>query len=250
MKSIPLVVLLLSVFFCSAQVQSADSSHFQKKILIVPYNPMMHLSDADGAIADYSEKNLQEIRTMFRTGISQYVNKQLLSSYESHDILADMRPEALKTLDMIYGSLNYSYDTVFPIAHPKLDSISIAHKIPLKQQVKKELTDRSKTGDVKYMNVKLSHPEILKMLAEKYDVDYFIFLNQFELKTNYGDCIDLAAGIYRRDLKVHYSIFRKDGEQVFGDVAEMSFASDSNYIGDIMTKNFPPISQQIAVAVQ
>src|ERR1700690_1244507 len=117
----------------NAAIQNHDSGVSPKKILIIPYNPMMHLSDADHEIAEYSEKSLQQVRAMFRIGISKDVNKQLASMYQSHDMLADMRPEVLRDLDMIYGSVNYSYDTVYSILHPVLDSVSIAHKISLKQ---------------------------------------------------------------------------------------------------------------------
>src|SRR5690348_5656454 len=111
-----LVALLFLGYSCFAFAQDTLK---QKKILIIPYNPMMHLSDADHAIAEESEKEMKEIRAMFRSGIDQHINKQLTKMYDSHDILADMRPESRKNLEMIYGSVNYSYDTVFAVTHPK-----------------------------------------------------------------------------------------------------------------------------------
>jgi hypothetical protein len=96
------------------------------------------------------------------------------------------------------------------------------------------------------MNVKLSHPELLKMLSDKYGVDLFVFINQLEIKTNYNDCIDFQLKIYEREIKVHFSIFDKYGKQLAGDVAISLFPSNSNDIGEIMAGNFPSISSYIA----
>ena len=99
------------------------------------------------------------------------------------------------------------------------------------------------------MNIKLSHPELLTKLSEKYGTDLFVFLNQFEMKTHYDDCLDLALKIYKRELKVHYSIFDATGKQLYGDVAVVYFPSNSNDIIEIMSRNFPKISDYIAKTV-
>ena len=56
---------------------------------------------------------------------------------------------------------------------------------------------------------------------------------------------DIALKIYRRKLKLHYSVFDVSGKQVYGDVAVVDFPSNSNDIAEIMQQNFPKIGESI-----
>jgi len=232
---------------------AADTLSRYKKILLIPYNPMMHLSDADPDIAEYSERNVDVVRAIFRRGILQNLsgalNDEVCSTYP---LGADISKESQKELDMIYGSLNYAMDTIYPIAHPQPDSV----KSKSAGQAVKSLFAKNKTPkvkevhDLKYMNIILTHPVILTKLAEKYNTDLFVFLNQFEIKTHYDDCLDLPLKIYRRELKVHYSVFDVSGKQLYGDVAVVNFPSNSNDINDIMMRNFPKISDLMVKTIR
>jgi len=86
---------------------------------------------------------------------------------------------------------------------------------------------------------------LLRMLSEKYGTDLFVFLNQFEIKTNYNDCLDLALKIYRRQFKVHYSIYDGNGKQLYGDVAVVDFPSNTNDTSEIIKENFQKIADAI-----
>ena len=88
------------------------------------------------------------------------------------------------------------------------------------------------------------------MLKDKTGSDVFVLLNQFEIITNYNDCLDLALKIYRRQLKAHYSVFDADGNQLYGDVAVVDFPSNANDVREIMSRNFPKIAEAIAKNVQ
>ncbi len=241
-----LLVLFFSLLFVSvfaqtnSPVQSQDTAY--KKILLIPYNSMMHLSDADHDIADYSQISNEQVRTRFRAGLTKYVNAKLIESYPTYSMQSNVLTDNERELDMIYGSLNYEMDTVFPVSHPAKDTLHKKSPFSKKQKV-------AEIHDLKYMNVKLSHPELLKMLSEKYGTDLFVFLNQFDIVTNYSDCLDLAMKIYRRQLKVHYSVFDASGKQVYGDVAVVDFPSNSNDVNDIMMRNFPKLSEYIAKSI-
>ncbi len=226
-----------------AQNTSAADTVY-KKILLVPYNPIMHLSDADIDIMEYMQQTENVIRAAFRKGLLQGIAAKLSGVCETFPMRGDIAKETQKDLDMIYGSINYNMDTVFPVAHPVKDSLQ-----------KKSLFSKNhapkvkEIHDLKYMNITFSHPELLKMLSAKYENDLFVFLNQFEIKTNYSDCLDLALKIYRRQLKVHYSVFDATGKQLYGDVAVVDFPSNTNDISEIMRGTFPKISDYIVKSI-
>ena len=226
---------------------STEMVQFQK-VMIIPYEPQMHLSDADLDISNYSDKTPQQIRTMMRSGIIEKLNAKLLGSYKTHSLLQDLRPEARQEMNRIYAGVEYSYDTSFAILHPRPDS-SMKGKWNENKARKKELEKRSLSGDVRYMNVKMADPNLLKSLNNKYGADLFLFLTQIEIKTNAKDCFDYQTQQYGRDIKIHYTIYNADGEQVYGDVAAVRFASNSNEVDVIIDKNFPLIGDMINKAI-
>ena len=234
---------LISLFPGIANAQDASAppdSTKRHKVLLIPYNPMMHLSDADNDIAEYSGKDPETLRKMFRAGLTQKVNGKIFEVYDTESLLTDYAKGNDGDLEIIYGSLGYAMEDVIPLKKDSVDSNGKKIKVKKEKEVK---------HDPKYMNVKLSHPELLKMLSQKYGTDLFVFINQFEIKTDYDDCINYQLKIYNREVKVHFSIFDESGRQLAGDVAVSVFPSNSNDPGEIMTGNFPSISSYIAGAL-
>src|SRR5262245_7835400 len=111
-------LLLIFPSLLQAQVAAKGDTILYSKILIIPSNPMMHLSDADDEISVYSEKNKEQIRAQFRDGLLQYVDESLLTAYRTYALKNSSRGDEVADLETIYGSLNYSMDTVYPVSHP------------------------------------------------------------------------------------------------------------------------------------
>ena len=238
------VNLLLLSFLINAQVP--DSSVINTpanpprfSVLVVPYNPMMHMSDADQDISEYSEKDIAQVRSIFRQGLVQQLNAKLITTYDTRNPENDFTEQDVTDLGELYHSLYYERDTIYPIKYPTKDSTLLLKKVFRKKD------HTAKPIEKEYMNVGMYDQKILKDLSRKYGVDLFIFLNEFDIKTNYSDCIDLANKIYQREIKVHYTVFDSSGKQVYGDVAVAQFPSNSNDVNDIVAKNFPFISDYI-----
>jgi len=240
------LLLLLSFIAVFSFAQTPDSVNVQTpanpprfSILVIPYNPMMHMSDADQDISEYSEKDIAQVRSIFRQGLVQQLNAKLITTYDTRVPERDFTEQDVNDLDQLYHSLYYERDTIYPIKYPKKDSTLLLKKVFRTKDHKPKPIDKT------YMNVGMYDQQLLKDLARKYNVDMFVFLNEFDIKTNFNDCIDLAMKIYQRELKVHYTVFDSSGKQVYGDAAVAQFPSNSNDVNDIMTKNFPFISDYI-----
>jgi hypothetical protein len=223
---------------------NAEGKKEYTRILLIPYNPMMHLSDADQDIGEFSELNGKQVRAAFRAGIMSHVSERLSKIYPTTSLASTTTSDY--DLDMVYSWINYRMDTIFSITHPVVDD-SLQKK---KSFFSKILPAKTKeVHDVKFMNVTLHQNSLLTRLGQKYDADLFVFLNQFEIVTNYSDCMDLAMKIYRRQLKLHYSVFDITGKEVWGDVAVVDFPSNSNDIREIMEMNFPKIADYIGKTI-
>lgn len=242
-----ILLLLVSKSSLSSDLDSNSTNPPPSNLsfLVVPYKPMMHLSDADNDISRYSELNPHEVREQLRIGLLKNLNSKLVIEYEAKIPDQDFVHNDDRDMDLIYNSLSFSEDTVFPLkANAKRDSLK------WKKNLFNSKENEAKNKDKSYINVSFYDQLLLPDLARKYSADYFVFLNELDIKTNFSDCLDLALKIYQRELKVHYSIFDRSGKQVYGDVAVVKFPSNSNDVNEIIAMNFPGISDQIIASVK
>lgn len=221
-----------------------------KKVLIIPYEPQMHISDADQDISEYSERSPQEIRSMIRTGLIENLNKSLSHDCQTHSLLQDLRPESRQEMNNIYAAIDYSLDTSYAILHPRPDSQEAIGRWNEKRARKHELEKRIASGDVKYMNAKILDPDLLPALNQKYGTDEIVLITQVEIKTKAKDCMDFQSHIYQRDYKVHYTVFDKEGKQRYGDVIKVTSPSGSNEIHEIIAKYLPDLGDMIKNTVE
>jgi hypothetical protein len=236
-KIILLAVLIHAAFRVNAALP--DSLQEDKiSVLVIPYNPSMHLSDSDPHIAEGSELPMNKMRAELRENLIKSLNKNFEEVYDVRSESRDFVQHDNRDMDVVYHTLRFETDSVYTLKYPA--------KFAVKDTVKK-------SGHVKkesqYMNIGIYDEMLIPDLSEKYNADYFIFLNELEIKTHFDDCLNLALKIYRRDLMVHYSIFDKKGKQVYGDVAVSHFDSNSNDVKEISSKNFPQISKYILASL-
>ena len=95
------------------------------------------------------------------------------------------------------------------------------------------------------MNVGFHDQLLLKDLGRNFGVDRIVLLNEVDIITHTDDCLDLALQIYRRELKVHFSVFTSSGKQVYGGVAHADFPSNSNDVQEILKRVAPSIADQV-----
>lgn len=239
----------LSIFFFLV-FSFALSNAKDPSVMIIPFNPDMYFSDSDQALAKYNRKSIPEVRKMFRYGLNINLNARIMQDYGSRSMISDTANGALQDLAGIYNSIGYYQDKAKSVQvkeEMENDEKGLVGKTKgFFRKMNKEQeseTDNDKGDDYKkYMNVRIKNPDLLPYLSDKYGTEYFVFINQFNLKTNYENCLDRATNTFEREVLVHFSIFDKEGNQLAGDVASVYFPSNSNDIMDIMRNNFPPIS--------
>lgn len=230
------------------------------KVMIIPFDLYNYFSDADPALAKANDKKVTDVSTLFRYGLCYNVNARIISQYNTYNILADTALGADADLSKLYASLQYEYER--PMNSRDKDSIP-SGMLPGKdlfgfdtgtEQDKSEKHREdgkvSSTGDKTYLNAVLLHPEILRSLQEKYGTDLFLFINQFELVTNYTHCLDQTANYFERKVIVHYSIYNADGKELRGDSVTVLFSSGDTDIDDIIGKNFPVVGDYLAESLR
>ena len=233
-------LLLFTVRFVYAQEQVNTS------ILLIPYQPEFYLSDAERDIMQQSERNPDEYRTYFRKVLDLKLMAELETIGPVHSMLQDTGTAGMRDLARYYGTTGFSY------AEP------VGPRIPDKKEIRKEdkkfelFKDQHRApqtittrGDTKFMQAEPGDTAFFATLASKHHAGLIISINQFEIRTNYNSCIDIANKIYRREILLHYSIFLPNGKQIRGNFLMEFFPSNSNREQDIAEKCFPLLAAQL-----
>ncbi len=249
--------VLLGAFMLLQTISPVCAQDKPNAVMIIPFDPNMYFSDADDQLAKYNGKSIKEVRTLFRYGININVNAKILSLYQTRPLLTDTAKRAVEDLYAIYKGISYFKDKSMPLSEAEEKAYATEEKKKISVAGKSLESEGQMASSLKqpvvrheYMNVKIHDKRMLLYLKEKYGTDVFVFLNQFDLVTNFEHCLDRATNTFERDIKVHFSILDYTGKQLAGDVAIVHFPSNSNDITEIMRDNFPVIADYIAGKVQ
>ncbi|MFI5218672.1 MAG: hypothetical protein ACHQNT_04215 [Bacteroidia bacterium] len=233
--------------------QPTKDSVTYHKVMLIPFDPLFYLSDAENDIAVSTKKNPPATRDNFRMNIDYQVKRAIGRHRPCIAMLSDLdsMPSLKEALISVYSTTGYRYDKPMPIPFKREITDSTSGK---KNKTDKELLDSKiaaqyliTKGEAQYMNAIVSKPSVLDELYNQYETDIFVFINQFEIKTNYSQCLDIANKIYQREVMLHFSIYDKNGKQLAGAYASSFFPSNSNNAFDIMKNCFPELAKFIAM---
>ncbi|MDX5320382.1 MAG: hypothetical protein LPK45_04775 [Bacteroidota bacterium] len=211
----------------------------QIKLLIVPFNPAMYFSDADKDIGEITNVEPKEVRNRVNSSLESTVSEELNLYYEAKSL--SKQKDALDDLDLIYGSIDYAPTE---IVEPETEKKPALKGFKDRLNPKEDDPNQEKDPET-YMDIAFADGRLMEYITSKYEVDYVIFFNQFEIRTDYKNCIDLQLRQYYREIKVHYTVLSKDGKKISGDVISIPYHSNENNLSVIVQENFGQISNQL-----
>jgi len=236
------IVLLILLVLVSAIANAQDSA--STKILLVPFNPDMYLSDIEQDIIQNTKMTPDEYRTYFRRVLDLKLQGELKSYRPTVSLMGDMEGEDKKELNAFYGQAGYSYMEPVGKGLGKVTNKkkSLFEKKTAEDKVPLYITTR---GDDKFMNAAISNKNYYSALMSANNCNYMVSINQFEFKTNYSSCIDLSRKLYRRELIIHYSVWDSNAKLIAGNFLVVYFPSDINKPQEIAEKTFKSISETL-----
>jgi hypothetical protein len=218
-----------------------------KKLLLVPFDPTFYMSDFDKEVSETSKMSYNEMREKYRNDLDFALGVLLKEKYASESMLRNTSEETIKDLNTILHGIKYEW---VPVDHKdkkpgKNESTSHASK----QQITRGEVVVKPDNTTKYMRVKVTNPELLKELSQKYNSQYFVFVNQFELKNAYKDQLEIMRDTYKREVRVHYSVLDVSGKEINGGIGVVTFDNHMNDINEIIKTTFPKVSEQVLASV-
>lgn len=251
MKGIIRFSLLLSLvaiaFIAPAQETTREQSGGTEKpgkgenyrVLLIPFKPLMYLSEIDKKIGTQQNMNFEQVRNTMRSGLDTKILTQLKTSNSTYSLLSDSAKNR-KDLEMIYNAIGYSYD--------KLTPEGTATNIPANPKespkIKNGHLSVEMNDDAKFMNAKINNPKLLPYLNEKYKTDYFLFINELDIRNDMNS-YDITTDSYQRVVTVHYTIFDKSGKKLNAGIATSSFSSNVNDSKTIINTAFTSVAKTI-----
>ncbi len=240
------------VLVASTETYNPDYVNSTKKVIVIPFDPYLYFSDADDEIAAVSKMNRTKVRQAFRKRLNAYLEPK---GFETIHLLGGQAKDSTTDLNRAYSSISYTYDDVMMsglhIDKPDMKKSQGDLRKPSKGTEMNpngaQLQSRSTLAkdDGKYFAVKIKDPNFFQFFNTKYKPDYYIFVSQFEVKTNYENCLDRARQNYERVFTTHFSIFDKYGKQVSGGRLKSLYESGNNHLEKILSDNIPALAEKI-----
>jgi hypothetical protein len=232
------------------------------KVIIVPFEPKLYISEADRDIARRTGLVPAQIRNTFRYGLNNVLWAEMNIHIPTVNMLVD-DPEMQKDLRYLYQSMGYHYrplpliktdvgKTKTEDAYDKMKEKFSSTFNPAPEE--EEEGARIKNGQIyavnqsieRYMHTRIINDNALETIANKYEVGYFVFINQFDVKIAPGvDQRQLANEMYPREIKVHYTIMDQFGNEVYGGASKGYFPSALNDMNRIIKGHLPKVAKQI-----
>jgi len=96
----------------------------------------------------------------------------------------------------------------------------------------------------KYMKTVISNDELLATLNKKYQAQYYIFINELDIKRGMESQYVNSSKVEDRTIKVHYTIFNNK-EEVSSGAVITTFGGNENDINKIIKSQFGIIAEKI-----
>jgi len=238
-----LVGVLFSSVHIHAQNQtrsgtaSAKTNSLSGKIMIVPFEPKLYMSEIDKKVNEQTKWNFNQIRENFR----HQLDIQLQQKFKSHATVISFYKDSTKMakdLSYLYSATRHSYDLI------DKPSTAATKKETLKG-IKNGQVEVEMNEDKRFFNAIVDDSDVLAYFNKKYNTEYFVFINQLDIK-NDPSSYNITTASYQRKVDIHYTIVDKNNNLVAAGIASSNFSSKENNPKKIVELSFAPVAKLIA----
>lgn len=213
------------------------SSEVVGKIMIVPFEPKLYLSEVDMKVNQVTKWNFVQIRENFRHQLDNQLKLKLQNVGTVFSYYTDSS-STWKDLMYTYKSTNLSSDLVTK----PTDAMVVNKK---ESGIKNGEVHVEVSNDKKFMNTKIIDKDALPYLTNKYKSEYFIFINELDI-LDVPNSYNISTDSYNRETTVHFSIIDKTGKTLAAGISSCQFSSKENNPKKIIANSFAPIAADIA----
>lgn len=231
---------------------------YRQQVIVIPFDPHLYFSDCDQEIANQSKIEMPEVRQVFRRRLNALLDPE---GYETIHLMGGRfrDSDTLADLQKVYKNVRYNLQEVLYSEHylkykQEKEERELANDNSIKgrfRRMKKKVQPTQSedapeaTFTSRYYGVRVDNPRFFEYFQEKYSADYFIFVSQFEVQTNYEHCLDRAAQNYERTFTTHFTIMDKNGNLIGGNKFRVPYHSNNNNVKAIVAENMGKVAERI-----
>jgi hypothetical protein len=251
-----LVLLSISTHIFSQETTKGDVSNNTNSnkgsVLIIPFEPKLYISDIDNQLAKQNGMMFQDIKAKFRAALDQNIFITLKNYFTPLSFYTLNEEEARTELSYIYNSIGYKYEVLEVEVEDESKGKKFANKFKKKENNDEYIEASVQNGQVvsqvdnreKYMKTILSNDQFLTTLNKKYQAEYYIFINELDIKRGGDSQYTNSSKTPDRTIKVHYTIFNNK-EEVSSGAIITAFDGNENDINKIIKSQFGIIAEKI-----
>ncbi len=223
----------------------------QKSVLVVPFESKMYLSDINKALAENNNLSSDQIIQRFTAAIDQSIYYAFQEKCKISSFYGIEDTSVTEDLNYIYDNLQLEYELV-SVTEDKSKAEQLKAKLKKKEdnsyqrgQVNNGQIITTRDVRERYMKTVITDQKMLDSMHFKFDNDYFLFVNQLDIKNDYSDMIAVQQGSFDRVAQLHYTLYAKDGSILTTGISKTTFSNHQNDINKIISENFPILAYQI-----
>ena len=213
------------------------------KIMIIPFENRMYLSEIDFMINKETKLTAKQIKAIMRDGLNEQLYKKLKSKMPVVDLLDDTT-KTKKDLEDIYQYLSYQYLKV-----PDQNN----YKPPVKEKEEKTISKGQlvveSNSDARFMNAKLKNATLVPYLGGKYKTDLYLFINELDIKALNGSPADLNNTTTRK-IVLHYTVYTLDAREINSGIAEVNLPTNINNPSKIINTYFAQLADIVTARIE
>ncbi len=252
--NLKLYLLLFAYFFISTHLFAQDktistgsasttATNTKHKIMLIPFENRMYLSEIDFMINKETKMNAKQIKATMRDGINEQLYKKLKPKMSVVDLLED----TIKTkadLANIYQYLSYQYQKI-----PNQENYKPPVKEKEEKTIEKGQLNVESNSDARFMNAKLKNATLVPYLSGKYKTDLFLFINELDIKSVVPASGDVTLKPNRKII-MHYTVYTVDAKEINSGVAEVDLPSSVNNPSKIISTYFAQLADVVSARIQ
>ena len=213
------------------------------KVMLIPFEPRLYLSEIDHHINSETHLTPRQIRYRFRDGL----NEQLYKAFRSNKFnVVDLMEDTVrykKDVDGIYQYLAYDYLKV-----PDQENYTTPKREKEEKKIAKGQIYVETNSDARFMHTRVTDPRVVPLLYAKYKTDLFVFINQLDIKAS-GTPNTLGGLSDKRKIVVHYTVYTYNAREINSGIVEEEFDTDLNNPKKIIDRHFANIAGTIVQRV-
>jgi len=222
-----------------------------QSLLLIPFESKMYLSDVNRDLVLHNDIDSKEIIQRFTRAIDQSIlfafqkRCTVNSFYDLEEATAD------GNLAFIRDHIDLEYELV-EVEEKKSSLQKFGSKLKKKENnnyqrggIQDGQLKSTRDNRERYMKAVVTNNAMLDSMHYVFDNDYFLFITELDLKNMYTQEMQMGRSDYQRELKLHYTIYQKDGKMLSTGISKTTFSSNLNDIDKIIKTYFPILAEQI-----